>query len=367
MAADEKKVRRIVLTQLARSGIRYVPAAISARHLHLCARDLEILFGPGYELTPLKKLVQPGQFATKEQLILEGPRGRIEKVRIIGPVRAETQVEISLTDSFALGIRNCPVRMSGDTAGTPGIRVIGPRGQIDLDHGVIVARRHLHLSGEQAMAYGIHDGQIISLKVDGPRPCILNDVVCRTGEKHELEFHIDTDEANGCCLSNEQLLEVLPDGPGVSGAAPSRAEKPKQAEETGNEGSCTAEEREEEPIWELVTEREVNEAFLGRRKKLFCEKEALITPLARDRAGELGIRIERTPGKKKRPEALPNPGETVLDLITERDINDAYRDNRETVFGSSRALVTEAARERAAASGIRIVRTEGGETCRSRG
>lgn len=351
MAIDERKVRRVVLTELAKSGTRYVPAAISARHLHLCAGDVERLFGPGYQLTPLKALMQPGQFAAREQLTLAGPRGKLEKVRIIGPVRSQTQVEISLTDSLALGIKNCPVRMSGDIEQTPGIRIIGPRGEVELSQGVIAAKRHLHLSQEQAAAYQLHDGQVVSLRVTGPRPCIFCDVICRTGAGHELEFHVDTDEANACCLNNEELLEILPDGEVAAGSS----------------GGCdtAAEPAQPEPVLDLVTEREVNEAGRAGKQVLLCGMRGLVTPLAYDRAGELGIRIERTSMKQK-PKTVPQPvpGQKLLDLITEQDINDAYRNNLDTVFGTGRAVITEAARERAAACKIQMIRMEGGEPCR---
>lgn len=380
MAFDEKTVRRIVLTELAGEGTRYVPVAISARHVHLSVQDLERLFGAGYQLTPFKPLVQPGQFASKEQVTLAGPRGKLEKVRIIGPVRKATQVEISLTDSIALGVKNCPVRMSGDIEGTPGIRVIGPKGEITLDHGVIAARRHLHLSEAQARAYGIHNGQVISLRVTGPRPCILNDVVCRTGNGHELEFHVDTDEANGCCLKNEDLLEVLISGEaqlktcrgtcggekGCTCGKHAGMEPAKAADQTDHTAlertakaaadACAGRETEER-VLDLVTERDVNDACKQHRKKIFCGLRALITPSASDRASELGIEIvrtERSSQQEKKPR--PAPEEKILDLITERDINDAYRDNREIVYGSSQALITQEARERAAATGIQMIR-----------
>lgn len=402
MAVDEKTVRRIVLTELAGEGTKYVPVAISARHVHLSPQDLETLFGAGYRLTPFKALVQPGQFASKEQVILAGPRGRLEKVRIIGPVRKATQVEISMTDSIGLGIKNCPIRMSGDIEGTPGIRIIGPKGEVALDHGVIVARRHLHLSEEQARAYGIHNGQVVSLRVTGPRPCILGDVVCRTGKGHELEFHVDTDEANGCCLKNEELLEVLisgeaqlhaaaPDkGTCCSGQSGASCQEVHGKQESSCKGTCKTgagctcgkhdgktrpaadrtgkndDEAGQKAILDLVTERDVNDAWNRKKKKIFCGMRALITPSALDRAGELGVEITRTEESAVRSsQPKPEPGEKILELITERDINDAYRDNRNIVYGTGQALITQAARERAAATGIQMIRIEGGAECRS--
>lgn len=292
MALDETAIRHCVLTELARQGSKYAPVGISARHVHLSVRDIEVLFGPGYQLTPIKPLVQPGQFAAKEQVTLVGPKGRIEKVRILGPARGQTQVELALTDAMKLGIKNCPIRMSGSLDGTPGIRLIGPKGELDVSQGVIAAARHLHLSDAQAEAYGVNNGDIVAVRVTGPRPCLLENVVCRVGSAHELEIHLDTDEANACCLFNGDLVEVV---------LPGEQEGAHRCKGTCRSGGCScgrsaapAQEPapEQEPL-ALVTERDINDAFRDNHSQVLCEKKALITPAAADRAAETGIRIVR--------------------------------------------------------------------------
>lgn len=190
------------------TGRLFVPAAASNRHVHLSEADLERLFGRGYALTPQKDLSQPGQYAAKETVTLVGPKGKLEKVRVLGPVRRDTQVEISRTDSFKLGVKPV-VRMSGDVAGTPGIRLVGPRGEIDIPQGVIVAARHLHLSAQQCEAFGLHDGQVVSLQSGGERSAVLENVVIRSGRGHDMEVHVDTDEANAMAMENGEMLEVF--------------------------------------------------------------------------------------------------------------------------------------------------------------
>ena len=141
-----------------KTGRIFVPVASSARHVHLCHADVERLFGPGHQLTVFRMLSQPGQYACTEQVTIVGPKGQLAKVRVLGPERSATQVEIAMTDSFKLGIK-APVRMSGKTAGTPGCRLVGPAGEIELSEGVIIAARHLHLSEAQCALFGLRDGQ----------------------------------------------------------------------------------------------------------------------------------------------------------------------------------------------------------------
>lgn len=210
---DKAAVQRGVQLSVARSlfektGRIFVPVASSARHVHLCHADVERLFGVGYRLTKLKDLSQPGQFACNEQVTVVGPRGRLEKVRVLGPERGATQVEVSLTDTFALGIK-APVRMSGKTQGTPGCTLVGPAGQIELAEGVMAAARHLHLSEEQAALFGLRDGQSVRLRSEGARAAVLENVIVRCGKGHDMEVHIDTDEANAIAMSGSIMMEVL--------------------------------------------------------------------------------------------------------------------------------------------------------------
>lgn len=187
---------------------KVVPIGISNRHVHLSQAHLEALFGKGYQLNFLKDLTQPGQFAAQETVTLKGPKGTIGKVRILGPVRKETQIEVSVTDCFTLGVKPM-VRDSGQLDGTEGITIIGPIGEIATDKGVIVAGRHIHFHTDQAKKYGVKDGQKVKVCVPGLRPIIFDDVLVRAGDKYELEFHLDTDEANATLLGNQTEATLL--------------------------------------------------------------------------------------------------------------------------------------------------------------
>ena len=209
---DKGCVKRAVTLAVCRyaaaQGEYYVPAAASARHIHLSQADVAALFGEGYKLRQFRPLTQPGQFAAEEKVDIVGPRGTISGVRVLGPARKETQVEISITDAIRLGIKPV-VRMSGDIAFTPGVKLVGPKGSVDLPQGVIVSARHLHMSPEEAAAYGLKDGDVVSLRKPGPREVIFGNVVVRSGKGHSLEVHLDTDEANAAMLSNGDLLEII--------------------------------------------------------------------------------------------------------------------------------------------------------------
>ncbi len=189
---------------------RKIPAGISARHVHVTQEHLELLFGPGHELTPIKDLTQPGQFAADERVTLVGPKGVIQRVRILGPVRKATQVEISRTDCYALGI-SAPVRESGDIEETPGIVIVGPYGPVKIDQGVIVAKRHIHFTPEDAKEFGVKDGQKVMVKTEGERPLVFDDVVARVREDFALDLHLDTDEANAAGLKQGDMVTLLDD------------------------------------------------------------------------------------------------------------------------------------------------------------
>lgn len=184
------------------------PVGVSGRHIHLSQRDLEALFGAGHELTPIKQLSQPGQFAAKETVTLAGPKGVIERVRVLGPVRPQTQVEILAGDSFKLGVP-AVVRLSGDLAGTPGVTVVGPAGSVALDCGVMVAARHIHLSCAEAAERGLHDGQTVSIVADGPRGGRLDNVIVRANDASALDCHLDTEEANALGLGNGSIVRIV--------------------------------------------------------------------------------------------------------------------------------------------------------------
>ena len=180
----------------------------SARHVHLSAADLETLFGKGAQLTFKKDLSQPGQFACEERVKLVGPKKEIANVIILGPVRPATQVEVSYTDARTLGV-DAPLRESGDLAGTPGLKLVGPCGEVDADAGVIIAKRHIHMTPEDAAAYGVENGEIVSVKVESGRTALLGDVVVRVSPKFALAMHIDTDEANAVCAFGKCYGELV--------------------------------------------------------------------------------------------------------------------------------------------------------------
>ena len=184
-----------------------VPIGVSARHVHLTQEHVEALFGPGYQLTKKKDLMG-GQFASNENVTIVGLKLRaIEKVRVLGPVRSATQVEVSATDAIKLGM-NVPVRMSGDIAGSAPIAIVGPKGAIYLKEGCIVAMRHIHMSPKDAQAAGVKNGDIVSVK-DNERGTIFNHVAIRVDDSFTLEMHIDTDEANAAKIATGNTVTII--------------------------------------------------------------------------------------------------------------------------------------------------------------
>jgi acetate kinase len=188
------------VTQIIEAQHIPIPIGVSAHHVHLSQEHLEELFGAGYELTPRMPLAQPDQFASEEVIGLVGPRGRIDRVRVLGPVRSKTQVEISRTEEYRLGI-DAPVRMSGDLGGSPGLLLEGPAGQVRLEEGVICAQRHMHMTPEDALRLGLREGDVVSIRVEGERSVVFGDVAVRVSPKYKLEMHLDTDEANAAQVS----------------------------------------------------------------------------------------------------------------------------------------------------------------------
>ena len=185
-----------------------VGIGISNKHLHLSEDDLQTLFGEGAELHVFKELVQPGQFAAEEKVDLIGPKGMFKGVRIIGPTRPQTQVEVSMTDARILGI-DAPVRESGKLEGSAGAKLVGPAGELEISSGVIIALRHIHLSPAQAEEAGLKDKDIVDVQTHGTRPLMFQDVLIRSGDAHVKEFHVDTDEGNSAGVSNGQNAEII--------------------------------------------------------------------------------------------------------------------------------------------------------------
>lgn len=292
---EKKDIRNAVLSHLAVQGTRYVPAGVSARHVHLSQADLDCLFGPGYALHPCKALSQPGQFAAAEKVAVIGPRGELSGVRVLGPVRGNTQVELTFSEAKKLGIPG-QLRMSGDVDNTPGCTLKGPAGQLTIPRGVIVPARHLHLSPLQAASYGLRDGQAVSLRVDGQRAGLLERVICRVGEGHDLEVHLDTDEANALRVTDGDLLELVVPG----------AEKREGCSCGGGchgscQGGCRSHAAPEAPPapanetgpMDLVTERDVEEAWKRGVSVIRCLPRCIVTDAARERAMSLEIEIKR--------------------------------------------------------------------------
>nr|WP_041719096.1 phosphate propanoyltransferase [Alkaliphilus oremlandii] len=185
-----------------------LPIALSNRHIHLSQGDIETLFGEGYELTKLKDLSQPGQYACEEKVDVVGPKNTIKGVRVLGPARNKTQIEVSIADSFILGVQP-PVRDSGDLAGSPGVKIIGPKGEVELPEGVIVAARHIHMHTSDAENFGVVDKQRVHVRTKGERAVVFENVLVRAHETYALEMHVDVDEGNAAGLKNGDLVELV--------------------------------------------------------------------------------------------------------------------------------------------------------------
>lgn len=185
-----------------------VKIGLSNKHLHLSEEHIEALFGKGHKLTPTKDLVQPGQFACEEKVDIVGPKSTLKGIRVLGPARKETQVELAMTDARTIGIK-APVRESGKLEGTPGCKIVGPCGEIEIDHGVIVALRHVHLSTAQAEEAGVKDKDIVSIKIEGERGLVFDNVLVRAGDAHEREVHLDTDEGNAAGCGPDAVCTII--------------------------------------------------------------------------------------------------------------------------------------------------------------
>jgi acetate kinase len=203
-ADEERMMAREALRALSRSSIeralgsrreKPILVEVSAHHIHLAREHVEALFGRGHRLTKIADLSQPGQFACEERLAIVGPKGRIENVRVLGPERKHTQVEIAMTEQFKLGVHP-PIRESGDIADTPGCVLEGPAGSVNLERGVICAMRHIHMTPEDALRYGVRDKSVVRVRLSGDRELIFGDVLVRVSPNSSLAMHIDTDEAN---------------------------------------------------------------------------------------------------------------------------------------------------------------------------
>ncbi|WP_407691432.1 phosphate propanoyltransferase [Robertmurraya mangrovi] len=186
----------------------HVPVSISARHIHLSQEHIDILFGQGHQLTKFKDISQPGQFACNEKVTLQGPKGTIENVRVLAPIRPKTQVEVARTDARKLGV-NPPVRESGNVAGSAPITLIGPEGVVELQEGCIIADRHIHMTPEDARSFGVVDKQKVSVLVEGEKAGVMGKVTIRVRPNYALDMHIDTDDANAFGLNGTEQLKLI--------------------------------------------------------------------------------------------------------------------------------------------------------------
>lgn len=199
-------VTRLVVEAIAADS-HTVPIGVSNRHVHLCRADMDALFGPGSELTKRNDLSQPGQFAANETLTLRGPKGEIQRVRVLGPLRAQTQIEIALSDARTLGVV-IPVRESGKLQDTPGLDLIGPQGSLPKPNGLIAALRHIHMTPPFAEAIGLSDKDTVDVEIDGIRGAVYHNVLVRVSPDYREEMHVDVDEANAAGIQNGDRARI---------------------------------------------------------------------------------------------------------------------------------------------------------------
>lgn len=185
-----------------------IPVGISNRHVHLSQKDMDVLFGKDYSLTKLKDLSQPGQYACKETVTICGPKGAIEKIRILGPTRSKTQVEVLMGDCIKLGAVQ-HVRLSGDLSNTSEVTIVGPKGSVQIEEGLVVAQRHIHMTSEDAKNLGVCDGDIVSIKCDDLRGGVYSNVAIRANDTSKLECHLDIEEANAMGINSRSKIVIV--------------------------------------------------------------------------------------------------------------------------------------------------------------
>ncbi|MHA6259279.1 phosphate propanoyltransferase [Sporosarcina sp. CAU 1771] len=256
-----------------------VPIAVSARHVHLSEHDLAVLFGPSHGLTKLKELSQPNQFAAEETVTVAGPKGSISRVRVLGPARNLTQVEVSQTDAFALGLKP-PLRQSGNIEGSSPVTIIGPKGSLYLEEGLIIAQSHIHMSPSDAEGFGVSNGQYVQVKAETERPMTFDRVLVRVSSSYRLEMHIDTDEANAGFIRTGQAGRLIVEGQ----PATTHVSQPVAA--TPQVSSSTFEGK-------LLTQLDVENST---GSIIRVRKSTIVTPLAKDRSRDLNKKIETIDG-----------------------------------------------------------------------
>jgi putative phosphotransacetylase len=280
---DRQMIERIVADVMAQLGQTTVPAppdgtipvAVSARHVHLSPEHVEGLFGKGYELAKKSNLSQPGQFATNETVVIAGPKGSLERVRVLGPSRKLTQAEISWTDAAKIGVRP-PLRESGDIKGSAPLTLIGPAGSLTLSEGLIIAQAHIHMSPQDAQRFNVQNGEFVTVKISGERPLSIEKVLIRVSERYRLEMHIDTDEANAGFITSRAQGTIINESAGVQAVSPPSFQPVRQAYEF------------KQKLLSREHVQSIEEA------EIIVRKGTIVTPLAIDTARELGKDITFT-------------------------------------------------------------------------
>lgn len=282
---NEEQIRQLVATVAAQLLSAHpqtdtVPVEVSARHVHLSQADVEALFGAGHTLTPKRPLSQPGQFLAEERLSIVTAKGEFRNVAVLGPVRKQTQVEISLTDARSLGL-NAPVRQSGDTAGAANVCLLAGNSMLQARECAIVAQNHIHMTPDDARAYGVTDGQRVRVSMGTARPLTFDDVVIRVNEQFALTMHIDFDEANACAFQNGETGRIL-----TGSCEPRPASAPAQSPSRAAEPVCCPE------FTGLLTAEEARRLARSCGGTLRLGAGAIVTPLARDVLREKKISVQ---------------------------------------------------------------------------
>ena len=283
-----KKTIASVMAELGEDG-SMIPVEVSGRHVHLSSEAAEKLFGG--PLTPVRELSQPGQFLCKERVRLIGPRGMLENIAVLGPVRSESQVEVSLTDARELGV-NLPVRPSGDVSGTPGIMIASESACLELRQGLIAAQRHIHMTPADAVRFKVADKDVVNVRAGSGRPVVFEDVLVRVSDSYRLAMHIDFDEGNACGWAPGDNGRII-----VGQTAPKSLFTLYESGEKNLKGFKLkrfedAERTDAGLAKKLVTERDVINAVKAGISILRVSDSAIVTPLAADFARERGVQIE---------------------------------------------------------------------------
>lgn len=258
-----------------------IPVEISAKHVHLSQEHVEALFGAGYTLTPKRDLSQPGQFLCEERVTVVGPKGTFKNVAVLGPVRSRTQVELSATDARALGVK-APLRLSGDLAGCPGVFIQAGDAMVRADESVMVAQNHIHMTPADAQRLGVHDGEVVSVRMDTERPLTFDHVLVRATDTSALAMHIDFDEANACQLAGSGFGTIVRHAAGAPCAPVAPAPQAPRPSGLVAAVSAPAPAAACVPVSGLLSAAEAQTIASSGATEIRLEPGAVVTPLARD-------------------------------------------------------------------------------------